>query len=310
MRKIIVGTRKSNLAIKQAEWVIDALKRAGAPYEFEMKKIVTKGDKILDVTLSKVGGKGLFVKEIEQAMTDGEIDFAVHSMKDMPGELQGEFTLGAITNRVDPRDVYIANDHVPFLELPPGAVVGTSSLRRSSQILAKRPDLKIQWIRGNIETRLRKLREENFDAIILAAAGLERMGWDPEMVTEFLDPDICLPAVGQGALGIECRTADDEVISLLQTIHETEVAQRVRAERAFLQAVEGGCSVPIAGYATMEKEQIYLTALVGTPDGKIILQEKREGTDPEKIGRDAAETLLARGAKDILDDVRAELDNQ
>lgn len=310
MRKIIVGTRKSNLAIKQAEWVIDALKRAGAPYEFEMKKIVTKGDKILDVTLSKVGGKGLFVKEIEQAMTDGEIDFAVHSMKDMPGELQDEFTLGAITNRVDPRDVYIANDHVPFLELPAGAVVGTSSLRRSSQILAKRPDLKIQWIRGNIETRLRKLREENFDAIILAAAGLERMGWDPEMITEFLDPDICLPAVGQGALGIECRADDDEVISLLQSIHETEVAQRVRAERAFLQAVEGGCSVPIAGYATMEKEQIYLTALVGTPDGRIILQEKREGTDPEKIGRDAAETLLARGAKDILDDVRAELDNQ
>ncbi|MFC5712677.1 hydroxymethylbilane synthase [Thalassorhabdus alkalitolerans] len=309
MRKIVIGSRKSNLALKQTEWVINELKKYNLPYEFEIKKIVTKGDKILDVTLSKVGGKGLFVKEIEQAMRDKEIDLAVHSLKDMPGELQEEFTIGAITNRVDPRDVLISNDHVRFDDLEPGSIVGTSSLRRSAQILARRPDLKVQWIRGNIETRLRKLREENFDAIILAAAGLERMGWENEMITEFLEPDVCLPAVGQGALGIECRKDDQEVIDLLQHIHEEGVAKRVLAERAFLQSVEGGCQVPIAGYATLhENGEILLSALVGEPDGSVILQETETGTDPEKLGKAVAEKLKKRGATDILDRVKAELD--
>ncbi|WP_100399791.1 hydroxymethylbilane synthase [Bacillus sp. FJAT-44742] len=309
MRKIVIGSRKSNLALKQTEWVINELKKYNLPYEFEIKKIVTKGDKILDVTLSKVGGKGLFVKEIEQAMRDKEIDLAVHSLKDMPGELQEEFTIGAITNRVDPRDVLISNDHIRFDDLEPGSIVGTSSLRRSAQILARRPDLKVQWIRGNIETRLRKLREENFDAIILAAAGLERMGWENEMITEFLEPDVCLPAVGQGALGIECRKDDQEVIDLLQHIHEEGVAKRVLAERAFLQSVEGGCQVPIAGYATLnENGEILLSALVGEPDGSVILQETETGTDPEKLGKAVAEKLKKRGAIEILDRVKAELD--
>ncbi|WP_158736677.1 hydroxymethylbilane synthase [Alteribacillus sp. YIM 98480] len=311
MRTIVLGTRKSNLAMKQTEWVISELEKLDLPYNYEIKKIVTKGDKILDVTLSKVGGKGLFVKEIEQAMEDKEIDIAVHSMKDMPGELQDGFTIGAITNRVDPRDAYIANDHIRLVDLPEGSVVGTSSLRRSAQLLAHRPDLKVQWIRGNIETRLRKLREENFDAIILASAGLERMGWGGDLVTEYLEPDVCIPAVGQGALGLECRNDDKEVLDLLAQLNDEAVRKRVTAERAFLQAVEGGCQVPIGGYATLEEDgEVELTALVGSPDGKVILKETRRGTDPEQVGRDAAHLLLEQGAKEILDKVKRELDNQ
>ncbi|MFB4165387.1 hydroxymethylbilane synthase [Alteribacillus sp. JSM 102045] len=311
MRTIVLGTRKSNLAMKQTEWVISELKTLGLPYNYEIKKIVTKGDKILDVTLSKVGGKGLFVKEIEQAMQDKEIDIAVHSMKDMPGELQDGFTIGAITNRVDPRDAYIANDHIRLEDLPAGSIVGTSSLRRSAQLLSYRPDLKVQWIRGNIETRLRKLREENFDAIILASAGLERMGWGGDLVTQYLEPDVCLPAVGQGALGLECREDDKEVLELLAQLNDEAVRKRVTAERAFLQSVEGGCQVPIGGYAILEEDgEVELTALVGSPDGKVILKETLRGADPEQVGRDAAHILLEQGAKEILDKVKAELDNQ
>ncbi|MDQ0298665.1 hydroxymethylbilane synthase [Salibacterium salarium] len=309
MRTIILGTRKSNLAMKQTEWVVNELNKRDLPYTFDTKKIVTKGDKILDVTLSKVGGKGLFVKEIEEAMMNHEIDIAVHSMKDLPGELEEGFMIGAITNRVDPRDVLISNDNVRFADLPEGAVVGTSSLRRSSQILAERPDLHVQWIRGNIETRLRKLREENFDAIVLASAGLSRMGWSEEIVTEYLDPDVCLPAVGQGALGLECRSDDEEVQRVLAELNDEAVAKRVTAERAFLQEVEGGCQVPIGGYALLESNgDISLTALVGSPDGETILREKRTGQDPQEVGRLAARALLERGGKEILDKVKAELD--
>ncbi|SFE69824.1 hydroxymethylbilane synthase [Alteribacillus iranensis] len=309
MRTIVIGTRKSGLAMKQTEWVIGELEKLGLPFQYDIKKIVTKGDKILDKTLSKVGGKGLFVKEIEQAMADKEIDIAVHSMKDVPGVLQEGFTLGAITNREDPRDVFISNDNIPFEDLPSGSVVGTSSLRRSAQLLARRPDIEIKWIRGNIETRLRKLREENFDAIILAAAGLSRMGWSDDIVTEYLDEDICVPAVGQGALGLECRADDKEVIELVQHLNDAEVAKRVTAERAFLQEIEGGCQVPIGGYATLEKnDEVTLTAIVGTPDGKTILKEMKRGTDPEQVGVEAAKSLLSQGAKDILDKVKEELD--
>ncbi|WP_096202789.1 hydroxymethylbilane synthase [Bacillus sp. FJAT-45350] len=307
MRKIVIGSRKSNLALTQTEWVIDQLKQAGAPFEFEIKKIVTKGDQILDVTLSKVGGKGLFVKEIEQAMMDKEIDIAVHSMKDVPSELHEGFTLAATTKRVDPRDAFISNDHVKLADLPAGSIVGTSSLRRSAQILAQRPDLEIQWIRGNIETRLRKLKEENFDAIILAAAGLERMGWSKDIVTEFLEPDVCIPAVGQGALGIECRSDDQEVIDLLQHINDDVTARTVAAERAFLYKIEGGCQVPIAAYSTLDGEDIKITALVGSPDGKTILHETMTGKDPVELGQAVAGQLLEKGAKEILDKVKKEL---
>ncbi|WP_026671514.1 hydroxymethylbilane synthase [Alkalihalobacterium bogoriense] len=309
MRKIVIGSRKSSLALTQTEWVIDQLKQTGLPYEFEIKKIVTKGDKILDVTLSKVGGKGLFVKEIEQAMQDKEIDIAVHSMKDVPSKLQEGFTLGAVTKRVDPRDAFISNGHIPLAELPEGSVVGTSSLRRSAQLLAMRPDLKVQWIRGNIETRLRKLKEEGFDAIILAAAGLERMGWSDETVTEYIDPTDCVPAVGQGALGIECRADDQEVVDLLQHLNDEETARAVLAERTFLHRMEGGCQVPIAGYGTIsEDNQIQLTSLVGSPDGKVILKETMTGDNPVALGEAMADALLQAGAKEILDKVKRELD--
>ncbi|MBU8905068.1 hydroxymethylbilane synthase [Desertibacillus haloalkaliphilus] len=309
MRKIVIGSRRSNLALTQTEWVIEELKKLDVPFEFEIKKIVTKGDKILDVTLSKVGGKGLFVKEIEQAMEDHEIDMAVHSMKDVPSELPPGFKLGAVTARVDPRDAFISNDNVRLADLPAGAVVGTSSLRRSSQLLAKRPDLEVKWIRGNIETRLRKLREEDFDAIILAAAGLERMGWGDDIVTEYLEPDVCIPAVGQGALGIECRADDTEVLELLQKINDAKTERTVAAERAFLHKIEGGCQVPIAAYGTLaEDNQVNLKALVGSPDGKVILQESITGDDPVAIGEEIATRLMNEGAKDILDKVKKELD--
>ncbi|PYZ93661.1 hydroxymethylbilane synthase [Salipaludibacillus keqinensis] len=309
MRKVVIGSRRSNLAMTQTRWVIDQLNALNLPYEFEIKEIVTKGDKILDVTLSKVGGKGLFVKEIEKAMYDGEIDMAVHSMKDLPSEMSDGLVIGAVPDRVDPRDAFISNSGETLMELPPGSIVGTSSLRRSAQVLAQRPDLKIQWIRGNIDTRLRKCREEEFDAIILAAAGLERVGWTEDIVTEFLDPTICLPAVGQGALGIECREEDKDLRSLLAHINHPETERTVAAERSFLHTVEGGCQVPIAGYAQLEKDnQVTLTALVASPDGQTIFKETVTGNDPVAIGKQAAEKMLNEGAKEVLDKVKEELE--
>lgn len=308
MRTIVLGTRKSNLALKQTEWIIAELEKKNLPYRFETKKIVTKGDRILDVTLSKVGGKGLFVKEIEQAMADKEIDIAVHSMKDVPSVLPDGFALGAITNRVDPRDIFISKDNIPLAELPAGAIVGTSSLRRSAQILAYRPDLEIKWIRGNIETRLRKLKEEDYDAIILAAAGIKRVGWDEDIVTEYLEPEVCLPAVGQGALGLECREDDTEVLDILSHLNDEAVAKQIQAERAFLKQVEGGCQVPVAGHATIVSEgTVSLTALVATPDGKTMLKETVTGNNPEQVGEEAARRLMERGAGEILAEVKKEL---
>lgn len=308
MRKIIVGSRQSNLALTQTEWVIDQLKKAGVKNDFEVKKIVTKGDRILDVTLSKVGGKGLFVKEIEQAMYDKEIDFAVHSMKDMPSELPEGLIISSIPVREDHRDAYIAKNDVKLMDLPAGAIVGTSSLRRAAQILAARPDLSIKWIRGNIETRIRKLNEEDYDAIILAVSGLKRVGLSEGLITEYLDQEICVPAVGQGALAIESREDDEEIKNILSMINHDLTGKTVQAERTFLHLLEGGCQVPIGGYAFLEGEEIVLTALVGTPDGKTILKEVVKGTDPVAVGKQAAEALIAKGAKDIVERVKEELD--
>jgi hydroxymethylbilane synthase len=311
MRKIIVGSRRSKLALTQTNWVIDQLKKLGAPFEFEVKEIVTKGDKILDVTLSKVGGKGLFVKEIEQAMLDKEIDMAVHSMKDMPAVLPEGLVIGCIPFREDHRDVLISKGNIPFNELKPGSVIGTSSLRRSAQLLAQRPDLEMKWIRGNIDTRINKLETEDYDAIILAAAGLKRMGWANETVTEFLDPETCVPAVGQGALSIECRGDDEELLQLLEKFTSPETSDTVGAERAFLHKMEGGCQVPIAGFAQIdEQDNIVLTALVGSPDGKTIIKEQVKGKNPEEVGRIAADKLISQGAKDLIDKVKQELDSE
>ncbi|MYL19932.1 hydroxymethylbilane synthase [Halobacillus litoralis] len=306
MRKIIIGSRKSNLAITQTEWVIDQLKQIDPSYDFEIKRITTKGDQILDVTLSKVGGKGLFIKEIEQAMYDGTIDMAVHSMKDMPAVVAEGLTVASVPIREDHRDAFVSNDHVALKDLPEGAVVGTSSLRRGSQIKAVRPDLEIKWIRGNIDTRLRKLKEEDYDAIVLAAAGLKRMGWDDNLVTEYLEPDVCVPAVGQGALAIQCREEDKELRDFLMKLNHEYTQTTVAAERKFLHDLNGGCQVPIGGYAYRKGDDIVLTALVGTPDGETILHETVTGQDPIEVGRHAADLLREQGAQEIVDRAKEE----
>ena len=309
MRKIIVGSRKSNLALTQTNWVIEQLKKAGVKNDFEVKKIVTKGDKILDVTLSKVGGKGLFVKEIEQAMYDKEIDLALHSMKDTPSDMPRGLQITSIPVREDHRDAFISKNNTALQDLPEGAIIGTSSLRRAAQMLAERPDVNIKWIRGNIETRLRKLNEEDYDAIILAVSGLKRVGLSEDLITEYLEPEICVPAVGQGALAIESREDDHELREILSAIHDDYTAKTISAERTFLHLLEGGCQVPIGGYAYLENDDIVLTALVGTPDGKTILKEEVRGQDPETVGKEAADLLIKQGAKEIVESVKEELDN-
>lgn len=307
MRKIIVGSRRSKLAITQTNWVISQLQKLDHSLEFEVKEIVTKGDVTLDVTLNKVGGKGLFVKEIEQAMINKEIDIAVHSMKDMPAILQKGLIVGCIPPREDHRDVLISKNNVPLKELKKGAIVGTSSLRRSAQLLAVRPDLQIKWIRGNIDTRLKKLETSDYDAIVLAAAGLARMGWTNNIVTEFLDIECCLPAVGQGALAIECRDNDKEILELLSKISSVEATRTVFAERAFLKKMDGGCQVPIAAYAQLNKEEeVFLTALVISPDGKTIYKEQVTGSNPVEVGERAAAILTAQGAKTLIDKLQEE----
>ncbi|WP_010270894.1 hydroxymethylbilane synthase [Paenibacillus senegalensis] len=316
MRTIVVGSRQSSLALTQTGQVIEQLQQLcrenGLDWQFKVHKIVTKGDRILDVTLSKVGGKGLFVKEIEQALLDGVIDIAVHSMKDVPSERQQGLILGAIPKRVDPRDCIISNGHVKLDELPEGALIGTSSLRRAAQIKAYRPDLRIESIRGNIDSRIRKLTSEGFDAIVLAAAGLQRMGW-LDRVSQFLPPELCLPAVGQGALGVECRESDAELVKLLAHYNDLESAETVQAERSFLARLNGGCQVPIAAYAEKFREpvsqssSIRLTGLVGEPGGSVILQETMTGDDPQQLGRKLADELAARGAEEILAKVREAL---
>lgn len=308
MRKIIVGSRKSKLALTQTNWFINQMKKAGVPFEFEVKEIVTKGDRILDVQLSKVGGKGLFVKEIEQALYDKEIDFAVHSMKDMPAVLPEGLVIGCIPKREDPRDAFISKGHVKFKDLPQHAIVGTSSLRRSAQLKKVRPDIEIKWIRGNVDTRLAKLENENYDAIILAAAGLKRLGWNDDVVTEYLDTDLCLPAVAQGSLGIECRADDEELLRELAKLTDETTWNEAFAERSFLAAMDGGCQVPIAGFASTTGDSITLTGLVAAPDATVFYKETMTGTNPIEIGEEVARKLTEQGAFELIQQVKAELD--
>ncbi|QNR21716.1 hydroxymethylbilane synthase [Exiguobacterium sp. Helios] len=301
MRKIIVGSRSSKLAMTQTKWVIEQLKQAGAPYEFEIKNIITKGDRILDVTLSKVGGKGLFVKEIEQQMIDEDIDFAVHSMKDLPSELPTGLIIGATPARVDARDALITMTGGGLDSLPEGAIVGTSSLRRGSQLLKLRPDLKIESIRGNIDTRLEKLKTGPFDGILLAAAGLQRMGWSDEIVSEYISTDDMIPAVGQGILAIECRANDQEVRDLLNLIHDQMTEKVAFAERSFLAAIEGSCHVPVGGFATINEDlSTTLVGFLGSVDGQQILLERETSLDPMQLGQTVATRLLDAGGREIL----------
>ncbi|WP_241236422.1 hydroxymethylbilane synthase [Brevibacillus marinus] len=296
------------LALTQTNWVIAQLKQLDPSVQCTVEEIVTKGDVILDVTLSKVGGKGLFVKEIEQSLLDRRTDLAVHSMKDVPSELQDGLVIGAVPKRVDPRDVLISREGRTLDELPPGALVGTSSLRRAAQLRAYRPDLRIESVRGNIDTRLRKLQEGNFDAIVLAAAGLERVDWQGA-VSQYLPVEISLPAVGQGALAIECRADDEELLALLARLDDSQTRLAVSAERAFLRRLQGGCQVPLGAYATLAgtaadgRPLIRLTGFVGSPDGRRLYKDSQTGSDPEALGRAVAERLLADGAGEVLAEV-------
>ncbi|GBE02694.1 porphobilinogen deaminase [bacterium BMS3Bbin06] len=308
--KIVIGTRGSKLALWQAEWIKSELGRIHPDLKVELRKIKTTGDRILDVPLAKVGGKGLFVKEIEDAMLRREIDIAVHSMKDVPTEFPDGLHLAVICKREDPRDAFISQESGEgfrfngFRELPEGAVVGTSSLRRACQLLNVRPGLKIEQLRGNVDTRLRKLDEGRFDAIILAAAGIKRLGM-AERITEMIPPDVSLPAIGQGAVGIECRIEDEEVHSIISPLNHIETSICVRAERAFLRRLEGGCQVPIAAYAELSNGRIVMDGLVANINGERIIKGHAESAaaDFSKLGTGLAEDLLSRGAREILDEV-------
>ena len=301
MRKLIVGSRRSKLAITQSQQFIEKLKAVDPELDIEIKEIVTKGDRIIDKQLSKVGGKGLFVKEIQNELFDNGIDMAIHSLKDVPSVIPEGLTLGCIPDRENPYDAYIAKNHVPLHELPDNSIVGTSSLRRGAQILAKYPKLQIKWIRGNIDTRLNKLETEDFDAILLAAAGLKRMGWSDDIVTTYLDKETLIPAIGQGALGIECRADDEELLALLKQVHNEDVADCVTAERTFLERMNGSCQVPIGGYATKSNDgTIEFTGLIMSPDGKERYEHTERGENPVEIGEKVTEVLNAQGAYEII----------
>ena len=269
-----------------------------------LKKIQTSGDKIVDVPLAKIGGKGLFVKEIEEALLSGEIDLAVHSMKDVPAQLPEGLEILCVPPREDARDALISRAGATFQTLAAGAVVGTASLRRQAQLLHARPDLKITMLRGNLDTRLRKLKEGQFDAIVLAAAGLHRLAWSQE-ITEYLSPALSLPAIGQGALGIEGRSDDQFVRSVLARLNHSETHTTVAAERAFLHRLEGGCQVPIAAHATLADEQLVVDGLVASVDGTTVLRDQIKGSQQEahKLGVQLAERLLARGGDKILREI-------
>lgn len=282
---------------------MEHLKELEPGLDIRVKKIVTKGDRILNVTLSKVGGKGLFVKEIEQALLDGKIDFAVHSMKDMPSEMPPGLVIGAVPVRETPTDALLSIDGRTLDELPSGAVVGTSSLRRQAQILAYRPDLKVKPVRGNLETRIRKMQEGQFDAIILATSGLKRMDWENKICQE-LTADVMLPAVGQGALAVQCRADDEELLSVLQRLNHEETNKAVSAERSFLHAFQGGCHLPIAAHAVLDQDEIHLTGLVADPGGQDVIKKSIRGKDPEKLGKDLAASLKEEGAGRLLETVR------
>ncbi|QGY27529.1 hydroxymethylbilane synthase [Pantoea cypripedii] len=300
-----IATRQSPLALWQAQYVQQRLMAAHPGLRVELVPMVTKGDVILDTPLAKVGGKGLFVKELELAMLENRADLAVHSMKDVPVDFPEGLGLVTICEREDPRDAFVSNHYDSIDALPQGAVVGTSSLRRQCQLSARRPDLVIRSLRGNVGTRLGKLDAGEYDAIILAAAGLKRLGLE-ERIRLALPAELSLPAVGQGAVGIECRLDDAELITLLQALNDGDTAVCVRAERAMNTRLEGGCQVPIGSFAVLEEgDQLWLRGLVGSPDGSQMITGERRGprTQAEQMGISLAEELLENGARDILREV-------
>ncbi|MDX1367279.1 hydroxymethylbilane synthase [Pseudomonas sp.] len=310
-REIRIATRKSALALWQAEHVKARLEQAHPGLTVSLVPMVSRGDKLLDAPLAKIGGKGLFVKELETALLENEADIAVHSMKDVPMDFPEGLGLYCICEREDPRDAFVSNRFDSLDALPVGSVVGTSSLRRQAQLLARRPDLKIQFLRGNVNTRLAKLDAGEYDAIILAAAGLIRLGFAAR-IRASISVDDSLPAGGQGAVGIECRSADAWIHALLTPLHHCDSALRVSAERALNKHLNGGCQVPIACYALLEGEQLWLRGLVGQPDGGLLLwaEGRAPAAQAEQLGVQVAEALLAQGAEDILQAVYGEADSE
>lgn len=300
-QKLRIATRKSELALWQAEYVKARLEHFHPQLEVTLVPMVSRGDKILDVPLAKIGGKGLFVKELEHSLQADEADIAVHSMKDVPMAFPEGLKLSVICEREDPRDAFVSNQFKTIADLPAGSVVGTSSLRRQCQLLDHRPDLTVKFLRGNVQTRLAKLDAGEYDAIILAAAGLLRLKLDAR-ISDYITPEFMLPAGGQGAVGIECRTNNDEIEQLLMPLHCEKTAERVLAERALNRHLEGGCQVPIGCYAIHQGDQLWLRGLVGEPDGSIILRDEIAGPvdQAESLGVSLAERLLDAGAGEIL----------
>ena len=304
IERIRIATRKSQLALWQAEFVAKSLQTCHPGLEVELVTMTTQGDRVLDSPLAKIGGKGLFVKELEQSMLRNESDIAVHSMKDVPVELPEGLHIPVILEREDPRDAFVSNDINSLDDLPQGAVVGTSSLRRRCQLAEIRPDLDIRDLRGNVNTRLAKLDQGEYAAIILASAGLRRLEM-PERISEALAPQVMLPAIAQGAIGIECRQGDPEVESLLAPLNHIETQIRVQAERAMNARLQGGCQVPIGGYAEIEKDIIVVRGLVGRPDGSEMVHGVISGRleDAAELGDVLAQDLLSRGAAEILQEL-------
>lgn len=301
---LIIGTRQSLLALWQSNHIASLLRKQYPDCQVTLKKIVTKGDRILDVPLAQIGGKGLFTKEIETELLDGTVDLAVHSLKDMPTVLPEGLCLTAITTRANVGDAFVSNQYASFSELPQGAVLGTSSLRRKAQLLAVRPDLKIVDLRGNVDTRLRKLDEGQMDAIILAAAGLERLG-HADRIREIIPTTVCLPAVGQGALAIECRSDNKEVRDMLAFLNDLPTKQATDAERAFLGLIEGGCQVPIGVHAEVENDNVKIEAVIASLDGSKVLRNNITGpaANAADLGRKLGQKMLAEGGEQILADI-------
>lgn len=306
MNMVKIGTRGSALALWQAEWVRSRILSFHPELEVQIVKIKTTGDKILDVPLAQVGGKGLFVKEIETALLEKRVDLAVHSMKDMPAEIPRGLCIGVVPERESPLDVLISRHGRTFDDLPEGAGIGSSSLRRGAQVRHRRPDMKIRPLRGNLDTRLKKLHAENLDAIILAAAGVRRLGLE-DRITEYIPEAVMLPAIGQGALSIEIRDNDDAVKNLVAPMDHRDTRLAVEMERAFLARLEGGCQVPIAGLAKVTGDQMEMTGLVAEIDGSVLIRETISGPADQRIrlGETLADRLLEKGGKEILDTVYA-----
>ena len=302
MSKLRIGSRGSQLALWQANHISALLRARG--HEVEIEIIHTTGDKITDVALAKVGTKGMFTKEIEEALAAGHVDFAVHSLKDLPTELPPGFEIAAITKREDPRDAFCSRHYASFQELPQGARVGTSSLRRQAQLKAVRPDLDTHPLRGNVDTRLRKLEQGGYAAIILASAGLKRLG-KTELIKQIIPAEIMCPAAGQGALAIEIREGDAIMLAHLKFLNDPAARAATTCERALLNSLGGGCQVPIGAFAEMKNGNLHLESIVADPDGSKVLRDSRDGADPEKLGQEAGAALLARGGRQILEAVYA-----